>query len=392
MATTMNPTVFIRYQDTGQYYTRFAVRGRRYLWCTKTNDKRIAQMRAKQYRDAIVTEQYGLADGMKTGGGACTFEQLFAAFDALPTQMTQRSRVKAKSSMLRVLAASGLGPKDRVDRIGRDTVLAYQRQQLGGIQVSPGGSNGLKTQPSAPVAPSTITSTNATVAHSRILFSRRALTFYPDDLNLPRDHVAAYMAVPAVPNKNQTIRPLPDPAAMARAEDPKTGLPQHKAEWAAYLLAKYAGMRPIEIIAARWDWLNGEGIGVGGMDGVAKTKTGRFRFVNMSTDVMALIRLAKTDDTFIAGPHPKSTLRYTLPVMLRAYGFTMADPIYSLRRWHASWRYENQGAPSAQDALGHTTPSTTMRHYARMFNAPAAIPLGGGAVVAMPSGPVVPSQ
>jgi len=382
----MNPTVFIRYPATGEYYTRFAVRGRRYLWCTKTNDKRIAQMRAKQYRDAIVTEQYGLADGMKTGGGACTFEQLFAAFDALPTQMTQRSRAKAKSSMLRVLAASGLGAKDRVDRIGRDTVLAYQRRQLGGIQVSPKDSDSQKTQLAAPVTPSAITSANATVAHSRILFSRRALTFYPDDLNLPKGAIADYMAVPGVPNKNQTIRPLPDPAAMARAEHPLTGLPPHKGEWCAYLLAKYAGMRPIEIIAARWDWLNGDGIWVGGLDGVARTKTGRFRYVRMSADVMALLRQAKTDETYIAGPHPKSTLRYTLPVMLRAYGFNMPDPIYSLRRWHASWRLEHQGIPSAQDSLGHTTPSTTMKHYARMINAPAPIPLGG-APIAVPSTP-----
>lgn len=383
----MNPTVFVRYQETGIYYTRFAVKGRRYLWCTKTNDKRIATMRAKQYRDAIVSEQYGLADGMKTNSRVCTIEELFAAFDNLPIPMAPITRSRTKSAFLRVLRASGLGLKDRVDRLGREAALAYQRAKVGVAMGPTKDSDSQKTQLAAPVVPSSvITSTNSTLRHSKVLFTKRAMAFYPDDLALPKERIAEYLAVPMIPNKNQTIRPLPDPAAMARAEDPATGLPQHKAEWAAYLLAKYAGMRPVEIIGARWDWLNGEGIAIGGFDGVARTKTGRFRFVKVSPDVLALLHLAKTDDTYIAGPHAHNVLRRSLIIMLRAYGFNMPDPIYSLRRWHASWRYENQGAPSARDALGHTTESMTMRHYARMLNAPAAIPLGG-APIAVPSTP-----
>jgi integrase len=384
----MNPKVFIRYEENGLYYTRFAVRGKRYLYCTKTDEKRIAQMRAKQYRDAVVAEQYGLVDGMKTGGQCPTIGEVLAAFEALPIPVAQNTRKRARSAFLRMLKADGLGVGDRMDRVGKQTVLKYQTQQLGLCMGILGDSDSQKTQRTAPGVPSSaIVSTNSTVRQARILFARRAMAFYPDELGLPRHKVAEFMGVPLMPLKNQGIRPLPDPAAMARAEDPLTGLPQHKPEWCGYLLAKYAGMRPKEIMGAQWSWLRGDSLAVGGWDGVAGTKTGRFRFLRLAPDVIDMLRANKTDDTYIVGKSPRPVMRVSLVIMLRAFGFTMVDPIYSLRRWHASWRYENQGSPSARDALGHTTESTTMRHYARMLNAPAAIPFNGQALPALPAAP-----
>jgi integrase len=384
----MNPKVFIRYEENGLYYTRFAVRGKRYLYCTKTDEKRIAQMRAKQYRDAVVAEQYGLVDGMKSGGQCPTAGEVMAAFDALPLPIAPGTRRRAKTAFLRILKADGLGLNDRLDRMGRATVLKYQTKQLGLCMGILGDSDSQKThRTEAGVSSSAIVSVNSTIRQARTLFTRRAMAFYPDDLGLPRHKITEFMGVPLMPAKNHGIRPLPDPAAMARAEDPLTGLPQHKAEWCGYLLAKYGGMRPKEIMGAQWSWLRDGTIAVGGWDGVAGTKTGRFRFVRLSPDVVAMLTAAKTDDTCIVGQHPGAVMRRSLVTMLRAYGFTMGDPIYSLRRWHASWRYENQGSPSARDALGHTTESTTMRHYARMLNAPAAIPFNGQAAA-----PVAPLQ
>lgn len=378
----MNPTVFIRYPETGVYYTRFAVKGKRYLWCTKSDNRRIALMSAKRYRDAIVAKQYGLADGMKSNSACCTFERLLNTWDTLPLVMTKECRARAKASLLRVLAPSGLGIKDRVDRLCRDVALAFQRDKLGYAMGPAKDSDSQKTQGNPPaVSAATITTANSNLRYARIMFSRRAMAFYPDELYLPKERIADFLSVPYVPEKHQSIRPLPDPAAMARAEDPVTGLPRFKPEWCGYLLAKYTGMRPIEIIEARWDWIRDNVIAVGGRDGVATTKTGRFRFVKISPDVVDLLKLAKTDDTYIVGPHRVQTMRRSLSIMLRSYGFDMPDPIYSLRRWHASWRYENQGAPSARDALGHTNESMTMKHYARMINAPDPIPLGGVVVV-----------
>ena len=193
----MNPTVFVRYPENGLYYTRFACKGRRYLWCTKTNEKKIALMRAKQYRDAIVAKQYGLVDGMKTNSACCTLERLFNTWDTLPLVMRKECRARAKAAMLRVIGASGLTIKDRVDRLGKDTVLAYQRQQLGYAMGPTKDSDSQKTQGISPaVAPSTITTANSNLQYARIMFSRRAMAFYPDELNLPRERIAEFMAVP----------------------------------------------------------------------------------------------------------------------------------------------------------------------------------------------------
>jgi two-component system osmolarity sensor histidine kinase EnvZ len=107
-----------------------------------------------------------------------------------------------------------------MDRVGKQTVLKYQTQQLGLCMGILGDSDSQKTQRTeAGVSSSAIVTTNSTVRQARILFARRAMAFYPDDLGLPRHKVAEFMGVPLMPLKNQGIRPLPDPAAMARAEE-----------------------------------------------------------------------------------------------------------------------------------------------------------------------------
>lgn len=377
----MTPHIYVRYPDRGEWYARFKVRGKAYLWNTKTTEKPVAKVRAKNYRDAIVAGAYHLASTMKSGNDCPTFEQLTESYLTLAIPAAPRTRKNNVSSLWRVLAASGLGPKDRVDRLGAVVATTYQSKCA---KTSP-GAIGID-------AHSMAISCNSRLRQARSLFSKRAMAFYPQSFGLPKERIAEFIAVPLMP-VGERQRPLPSPEAMAAAENAKTGLPAIDAAcWSAYLLAKYTGMRPSEIKVARWDWLQENLLMVGGFDGVATTKTKRFRAIRLDPAIVATLVANKSSEEYIVSGNPKHIIERRLVPMLRAFGFTMVDPLYALRRWHASWRYQYQGSSEAQHTLGHTTPSTTMRHYARMIDAPAAIPLGGGAVVTAPTGPAVPSQ
>ena len=63
---------------------RFSVRNKIYPFSTQTTDKALALIRAKDYRNKIVAQQFGLADAMKARSGCPTFAELFKAYNDLP--------------------------------------------------------------------------------------------------------------------------------------------------------------------------------------------------------------------------------------------------------------------------------------------------------------------
>ncbi len=366
----MTPTIFRRY-ERGDWYTRFAVRGKRYLWSTKTDDPKVAKLRAKEYRDKIVAGAYHLVSPMKAHAGGATFAELMESYKTLPIPAGAATRRTNCSALRAVLAVSGLGELDRVDRIGATVATAYQQAKLG---VDPRElSNGLKNDSLGTGGPShsDIVSANSALRKARSLFSKRAMAYYPPEFQLPRERINEFLAVP-LSRVSQQVRPLPSPAALAAAD---AGLPAHKHEYCAYLLAKYAGLRSGEIATAQWSWLVGDTLMVGGADGVATTKSRRFRAVPLDPAIVQILRANKTDDTYIVAKYPKEVVRRSLVAMLKAYGFPMPDPLHSIRRWHASWRFTHQSAAAAQTIMGHQSVNTTIGHYATMVNAPAAMPL-----------------
>jgi integrase len=366
----MTPTIFRRYEG-GDWYTRFAVRGKRYLWSTKTDDPKVAKLRAKEYRDKIVAGAYHLVSPMKSHAGGATFAELIESYQTLPIPASAGTRATNIRCLRAMLAVSGLGELDRVDRIGSTVATAYQTKRLG--VDTRRLSDGLKSAIPGTGGPShaDIVSTNSTIRKARSLFSKRAMAYYPPEFQLPKERIADFMAVP-LSRVSQQVRPVPTPEAIAAADK---GLPAHPKEYNAYLLAKYAGLRAGEIKTAQWSWLVGDTLMVGGADGVAMTKSRRFRAIPLDPAVVATLRAGKTDDTYIVGKYPMEIVGRSLVPMLKAYGFPLPDPLHSIRRWHASWRYQNQSLAAAQTILGHLSQTTTMEHYARLSVAPAAMPV-----------------
>lgn len=350
--------IWQRYGPGKPYYARFMVRKKRYMWCTRTQDRRLAETRAKVYREKIVSEQFHLVDLMKSANKMPSFAEVFKEYQTLPVRCSKATRNKNIASFKIILAAVGLNENDGLIRLNRDTALAWQRCCL-----KPGLNGAVEASQHASVV-----TCNSRLRQARSLFSKRAMQFYV--AKLPKEQIAGFMSVPLF-RENERKREIPTPAMMEAAE---LVLPEHKAEWCAYLLAKQAGLRAGEIATAERSWLVGNVLYVGGVVGTAETKSGKFRQVPISEGVAAVLRDAFPGHQFLCGDFPGQVVQRKLPPLLRECGFKMADPTHSLRRWFGSWVYENHGASAARELLGHSSETVTMRHYARRLTLPPAIP------------------
>lgn len=332
------------------YYTRFQVRGRRYKWSTKTNDKALALRRAKQYYDNVVSENFGVVSAMKARSTVWSFEDLFTAYDKLPTPdaTTRRRNIAA---MKQVLAASNRTQSDRIDILSGQIGLAWQQAcQKEGSGVSN-------------------VSSNTVLRMAKSLFSGRALASY--DCELPRKQIDLFLSTLPLPEAKR--RPdIPADQAIAQA---KANLPQHPQIYRAFLLAAYCGLRSAEIIAARKDWLERQADGayllyVGGKPDQFVTKSGDWRVVGVEQGV-ALTLLAG-DGELIVGQYAADVVQRKLVAMLQAYGFP-AKAVQSCRRWYGSRIAATQGIWAAKDALGHSSVAVTETYYARALR--PAMPL-----------------
>lgn len=359
--------IWQRYGSGKPYYAQFEVRNKRYVWCTRTPDRRLAETRAKVYREKIVSEQFHLVDLMKSANKMPSFAEVFKEYQTLPIRCSKTTRNKNIASFKIILAAVGLTENDGLMKLDRDAALAWQRYCL-----KPGLNGAVEASQHASVV-----TCNSRLRQARSLFSKRAMQFYV--AKLPAERIAGFMSVPLF-KENERKREVPTPAMLAAAE---AMLPDHKAEWCAYLLAKQAGLRAGEIEAAERSWLADNMIHVGGVVGTAETKSGRFRSIPISESVAAVLRDAFPNHTHLCGEFPGQVVKRRLPALLRDCGFKMSDPTHSLRRWFGSWVYENHGASAARELLGHSSETVTMRHYARRLTLPPAIPFSSPA--ALPS-------
>jgi len=330
------------------YYVRFMVKGRVHLWSTKSNDAEYARKRAKQYRNAIIAEQYHLVDSMKSRSMVLTFEELFKQYEELPISVNRATRKKNIAGMKLLLDSAGLSEGDSVDRLAANIVIRFQQ-------------DGIRNN----VPPSTL---NSRLRAAKSLFSARALMGY--DPQLPLKYVDDFKRVPSLREPENLIQ-LPPPEAIELAHKQ---LPAYPDVYRCFLMAGYLGMRAGELAAARWDWIADGVIRIGSEE--FKTKSGRWRAVAIDPSILKLLEeCGPKDPVYIAGPHPKKTATRRLSTMLRALGFDSRNPTHSLRRWAGSVVAQSQGIYAARNLLGHSTVKVTEHSYARMINLPAAIPL-----------------
>lgn len=342
--------IFKRKKDdpSAPYYTRFMVRGKVSLWCCKTNVLTLARKRAKDYRDAIVSEQFHVAEAMKSRSSGMTFRELFKQYLDLPLTIAYPTRRKNVSGMRLVLEASGLDEDDRIDRLSSDLAVAFQKISL-----------------EQKVPPSTV---NSRMRSAKSLFSARALMCYTP--KPPLQYITDFKRVPAL-REPEKLPELPTEGALDLAHKQ---LPAHPDVYRCFLLACYAGMRAGEIAAARWDWLIDDVIYIGGAEFQAKSR--KWRPVKIDPAILELLHACgPKDPVYIAGPYPVKTATRRMAPMLRALGLNFRQPTHAARRWAGSMVADTQGIYAAQNLLGHSTPAVTAKSYARMINLPAAIPM-----------------
>lgn len=327
------------------WYCHFQVRGRRYLWSTKTADAFLARKRARNYREAAIAENFGLVDGMKARGGAITFQKLIDAYLELPAPEAKTKAVNV-SGLKRLLKANGMSVATTIDRLGVEMALKWQQ---------------VAKAEQVPVA-----TINGILRRARSLFSRNCMLLYR--VKPSEESVKGFFSVPALRAGERRIE-LPTAAADATAHAGLVGDPEKAGMLRAYLMAKYAGMRAGEIKAARKDWIEGTTIYIGGREFTAKSK--RWRPVALPEAVVPI--LLAGDGDYIVGDSRQHLVEHELPAYLRGCGFPKAKPLHSLRRQFGSAVFKAEGSLAARDALGHSSVAVGEAAYFKTANMAAPI-------------------
>ena len=275
----MNPKTFKRVacKDPGyyqaNYYVRFMVAGRRYCWCTKTNDASLARKRGKDYKEAIIAKQYHLVDAMTARGLGQRISQLFEAYLALP-QPPERTRKRNVAAAKAIMRGSKLNDADSISRLNARAFVSYQTS----VMAKPGAN---------------AVTCNSVVRKARSLFSRRARAYYKaSGLDIKREHIFDVMEVPLLPEPEKRPQ-LPDHAADSRAHVELTGASRR-----AYLLARYAGLRARRIKMILF-------LGVGLTSAVAGLMTasrlGSVRYDLAAGGELQMVLMAMLGGTYIFG-------------------------------------------------------------------------------------------
>jgi integrase len=328
------------------YYARFQIRGRAYLWSTKTNEINLARKRAHVYHEAILSEAFHVVSGMKARNGSISFQCLMDDYRTFP-EPADVSRAQNISALRRIVIESGLNLDTGIDRVGADLALNWQRK---------GKAQG--------VAVATI---NSILRSARSLFSKRSMLLYKTKPSPER--VREFFSVPALREAEQRPQ-LPTEAADALVRADIVAYPEM---YRAYALAKWGGLRSAEIIAARKDWIEGNTINVGGRPTEFVTKSKRWRPVALAPEVVAI--LLGGEGEYIVGANRTAVVEDHLIAFLLARGMPAVKPLHSLRRQFGSDIYNNQSPNAARIALGHRDLTTTEKFYARTSKANIAAPV-----------------
>lgn len=332
------------------YYCKFQIKGRQYLWSTKTPDAVVARRRATDYREAILCSEFALADKMKTRADVLTFDKIYEQYEWLPLKPNEVTRRRNVADMGKVLAASKYPADARLDVLSAKLAMTYQRASQ-----------------EAGLANTTI---NSHLRNARSVFSKAALVGYKAfNLAIRREWVEDFCSVGALPEEEH-LPEIPTPVQLVAAHTAMKDSPELLDVYRCFLLAAYAGLRAGEVQAARWDWIAEDVLYVGGKEFTAKSK--KWRPIRLDAAVLELLQRGERHGPMIAGAYPYAANRH-LTAVLRAAGFTSTKPTHSLRRLYGSHVAMADGLYAAQHALGHASPTTTSKHYARMLQLPGAV-------------------
>lgn len=214
---------------------------------------------------------------------------------------------------------------------------------------------------------------NSCLRHARDIFSTRALALKFQHLKLP--DLAPFLKHPLLPEPD----PAPDPIPADRFRAMLHARAHAPADLAlANLLLTRTGLRSSYILEMRWSWIihrhdGAHFIQICDRPGEFRKKPGtRDQLIPISPATLTALGPPNQPADYILLPDQPPTTRARL--IERTHNAWLKDLIggrgqrtqgnHRLRDTVASILWTLAGATAAQEALGHTTPKTTARHYA----------------------------
>jgi len=356
------------------YYLKFADRGKQYLRSLQTTDLKKAKERGKQIRKAIISGKWQEADALRVHSDYCTIGTIIETYQAAHATLQIRPRTLADNvGSFRNLIRDGKGlPRTasvdamRSTELTGDLVRNFQTMRQ----------NAITTQGALSKGKGSI-SINSIYRQAKSLFGRRAMQLYRK-LKMP--DLTEFKSVPNLNEPDTAYSPIPAEqiASMhAAAVKLKT---ENPALYLVHQLFLRCGLRNSEMLAARWSWLethdNQQYLGIKLREDYEPKA--RERYVALPADMIEFAKALQKDDYIV--PAKSSGARKQL--IYRDHSkwvreFLPADRTkssYELRRHAGSVIATRDGSLfAAQTFLGHSTPSTTAKYYARLLKPVAPI-------------------
>jgi integrase len=333
------------------YYCKFEHQGRQHFKMLDTRVKRIAEVRARKYRDEVIAGNWTRVDELRSRSAVATIGDVVLLYQG---PASAPANVRALLQILRTVHA---GDPLRLSSsvLTRELVREYQRR--------------------AGTRPASI---NSMLRQARAVFSKRAMEDY-ESLTLP--DLDGFMNASGL--KVQKLRgefvPIPAEvlAAIGKMVDKWRGSRDDLV--AVYLLARYLGMRNVEIAAARWGWVERTDAGADMVireradQGFApKGYAGRVPIGRGVLRELDGIRGAVGPDDHIV---PAATATDRHGVIYRSFNEALRPHLpgrqkclYELRKQAGSEVFTEQGLAAAQEFLRHADIGTTKRWYATLLN------------------------
>jgi integrase len=340
------------------YYSKFEHQGKQHFKSLDTLIRRVAEKRAKDYRAEVTAGNWVRVDALKMRSDVATIGKVIDAY------VGPKSGVDYINSLLRMIRAvypHGDPRNQSATILTRDFVRAYQR-------TSATRSN----------------SVNSTVRQARAVFSKSAMEGY-EKLNLP--DLSGFMNASGV--KVQKLRgefvPIPRENLDRISKEVDVWRRKHKDLVPVYLLARWLGMRNIEIEAARWSWIEETDRGADMVicdrpdeDFSPKGYAGRVPIAVGVLQELHDLRAKPVEgeeqsenDFIIQAGTPtdrwKTVYRY-INDRLRPFLPGRTKCLYELRKQAGSEVFTQQGLAAAQEFLRHADIGTTKRWYATLLN------------------------
>jgi integrase len=339
------------------YYVQFKYQGRRHQLCTNQTDyeeARLAGMRLRVEMAAGICKH--------APDGIISIRRIAEIYlsDAVHVQpATRRSNV---ACLGRVLSNAGFSLDFALIVLNRALVIKYQAAGMDRM-----------TDEERHHA---IISKNSAMRQARSLFAKRAMPLY-DGITLP--DLSGFMRHPLLREPRKEYVPPPKEIIDNIAKAAPILKVTHPGAYAGLLLQLYAGLRPSELIDARWSWVRRDSSGYFIEVPMSASKTDTSRTISISPGIHAELQAVRNSEYLIPGQSDNArwkAIHRKLGPWLRLRGLTGTKTNYELRKLFGSKLATEQGLFAAQRALGHSKPSTTSDYYAALLNRPKALELG----------------